>query len=232
MVDVFDKKMHPVGQKKFFPLSEDQYLNKWIKRLKSKGGVPSIPLKSAINPTDRTKDVRGMTMPEGAIASFMCKGNDYQNQKNTALLSAGYYSAGALWVTAENFWQVAIVFTARLLEPATWVNDRDQFLMPTGEITEEFKNDCLIWMLFSNSNGTASADNMKWRNQNWSIVNHFIPFTEEELDASSRFESTFMIDYLEDKTLSPEATAVMGRRTQVMAAVFYLYRRAQGSREI
>lgn len=220
MVDVFDKKMNPIGQKKFFPLSEDQYLNKWINRLKSKGGAPSIPLKSAINPTDSTKDVRGMVMPEEAIASFMCNGNDYQHQKNTALLSAGYCSAGALWVTAENLWQVAIVFTVRLIEPATWVNDRDQFLMPTGEITDEFKNDCLIWMLFSNSNGTASADKLKWRNQDWSIVNHFIPFTEDELDASSRFESTFMIDYLEDKTLSAEATAVMNEGRKLWQQYF------------
>lgn len=209
MVDIYDREMKPKGQKKYFPLAENQYLNNWIIRPKSKGGVPSIPLKSALNPTESEKDVRGMIMPEGAVASFMTKGNDYQNQKGTSLLSSGYCSAGALWVTAENLWQVAIVFTVRLIEPATWVNDRDQFLMPTGELTDEFKDDCLVWMLFSNSNGTASADKLMWRGKEWSIVNHFIPFTEEELDANSRFESTFMVDYLADKTLSEEAKAVM-----------------------
>lgn len=209
MVDVFDRKMKPIGQKRFFPPAEEQYLSKWIVRPKSKGGLPSIPLKSAINPTDSTKDVRGMVMPKEAIGCFMCKGNDYQNQQGTTLLSAGYCSAGALWITAENLWQVAVVFTVRMIEPDTWINHSDQFLIPSCELTEEFKNDCLVWVLFNNKNCTASADHLKWRDKDWSIVNHFIPFTEEELDASSRFESTFMVDYLSDKTLSDEAVAVM-----------------------
>lgn len=209
MVDVFDKTMTPIGQKKYFPLLKNQYLNKWIDRIKSKGGVPSIPLKSAINPSDRTNDVRGTTMPKDAIASFMCNGNDFQHQKNTALLSAGYNSAGALWVTPDNLWQVAIVFTVRLIEPASWLNDRDQFLMPTGVLTDEFKDDCLVWMLFSNSNCTASADKLQWMGKEWSIVSHFIPFTEEELDAASRFTSDFMINYLAGHTLSAEAKKVM-----------------------
>lgn len=220
MVDIFDREMKPKGQKKFFPLAESQYLNNWIVRPKSKGGVPSIPLKSALNPTESEKDVRGMVMPNFAIASFMCNGNDFQHQKYTSLLSAGYCSAGALWVTSENLWQVAIVFTVRLIEPATWVNDRDQFLMPTGELSDEFKDDCLVWMLFSNSNGTASADKLMWHGKEWSIVNHFIPFTEEELDANSRFESTFMVDYLADKTLSEEAKAVMTEGSKLWSQYF------------
>lgn len=209
MVDVFDRKMNPLGQKSFFPLVEDQYLNNWIERPRSRGGIPSIPLKSTINPTNSTKDVRGKIMPTDAIGCFMSKGNDYQNQKGTALLSAGYCSAGGLWVTKDNLWKVAVVFTVRLIEPATWVNDRDQFLKPNGELSEEFKNDCLVWMLFSNSNGTAAANGLQWNGKEWDLVNHFVPFTEEEVDANSKFESTFMIDYLEERELSVEATAVM-----------------------
>jgi hypothetical protein len=36
----------------------------------------------------------------------------------------------------------------RQLIPHTWVNHNDQFLQPTGELTAEFKLDCLMWMLF------------------------------------------------------------------------------------
>lgn len=35
---------------------------------------------------------------------------------------------------------------------------------------------------------------MEWKK--WSIVNHFIPFTEEEVGAPDRFESDFMVQYL------------------------------------
>ena len=35
--------------------------------------------------------------------------------------------------------------------------------------------------------------------KNKSIVNHFIPFTEEDDDAPDRFESDFMVKYLSNK---------------------------------
>ncbi len=53
-----------------------------------------------------------------------------------------------------------------------------------------------MWMLFNGSNLTASADGLEWNKQTWSIVNHFIPFTEDEVGAKSRFESAFMVQYL------------------------------------
>ena len=80
----------------------------------------------------------------------------------------------------KSFWQAAIVFSVRKLIKPTWLNDRDQFLQPTEPLTDEFKNDCLIWMLFNGSNLTASANNLEWNGKTWSIVNHFIPYTEEK----------------------------------------------------
>ncbi|MEI2710061.1 MAG: hypothetical protein V9E96_13785 [Chitinophagaceae bacterium] len=74
--------------------------------------------------------------------------------------------------------QAAIVFSVRRLVKPTWLNDRDQFLQPTQPLSNEFKSDCLLWMLFNGSNLTASANNLEWNNKQWSIVNHFIPFTE------------------------------------------------------
>jgi hypothetical protein len=66
-----------------------------------------------------------------------------------------------------------------------------------------------MWMLFNGSNLTASANDLEWNGKKWSIVNHFIPYTEAEVDSPDRFESDFMVDYLADKTLSTEATAVL-----------------------
>ena len=113
-------------------------------------------------------------------------------------------SAGGFYLNNENLWQAAIIFSVRRLIKPTWLNDRDQFLQPTEPLTEEFKNDCLIWMLFNGSKRTASANNLEWNGKKWSIVNHFIPFTEEEVNAPERFESDFMVQYLKDKILSPK----------------------------
>lgn len=112
-------------------------------------------------------------------------------------------------MTKENLWQAAVLFGVRRLIKPTWLNDRDQFLQPTEPLTDDFKTDCLLWMLFNGSNLTASANGLEWNGKKWSIVNHFIPYTEDEVDAPDRFESDFMVQYLADITLSAEASAVL-----------------------
>jgi hypothetical protein len=113
----------------------------------------------------KCKPQRGLKVLEGLKSIFQkhsCQSLDLQNTANaTAMLSSGYCSAGGFLVTDENLWQSAIVFTVRLIIRHTWLNDRDQFLQPIGELTEEFKSDCLVWMLFNGSNLTASADGLE-----------------------------------------------------------------------
>ena len=158
-----------------------------------------------------------------ALAHFVCDSNDFQNANDYTLLlssSQGIGHKGSVFVIPENLWQVAVVFTVRRIIKQTWINDRDQFLQPTGELREEFKNDCLIWMLFNGSNLTASADDLEWNGQKWSIVNHFIPFTEAEVGSPERFESDFMVEYLSDKKLSPEAQAVMDEGKKLWKTYF------------
>lgn len=52
------------------------------------------------------------------------------------------------------------------------------------------------------------------------MVNHFIPFKEDEVGAKGRFESDFMVQYLSDKTLSNEAIAVMNAGCDLWKAYF------------
>ena len=75
-------------------------------------------------------------------------------------------------------------------------------------------------MLWNGSNLTASADDLDWNDRKWSIVNHFIPFSEEEVGAIERFESDFMVEYLSDKKLSSEAQAVMDAGKRLWQAYF------------
>ena len=140
----------------------------------------------------------------------------------TALFSSVHSigHAGGYFVTAENLYQAAIVFCVRRIIKPTWLNDRDQFLQPTEPLTDEFKTDCLLWMLFNGSNLTASANDLEWNGKKWSIVNHFIPFTEAEVNAPDRFESDFMVQYLAGMTLSTEATAVLDAGRTLWKAYF------------
>ena len=218
--EVLDKNGNAIGEKIFYNLPNEQLLGSWILRPRS-NDVDALPLKNAISPTTNTKDVRGSKWADGAIGGMICKGSDMQNAgTQTALMSSGYCSAGGFFVTDKNLWQPAIVFAVRRLIKQTWLNDRDQFLQPTGELPDEFKTDCLLWMLFNGSNLSASANDLEWNGKKWSIVNHFIPYTEAEVDAPDRFESDFLVQYLSDKPLSAEATSVLDAGRTLWKAYF------------
>lgn len=204
-----DKDGYSIGEKSFFRAETQAPLSEWIVRPRS-NKQDALPLKNAITPTTSTKDVRGDKWADGAIGSMIVFGNDLQHAATgTALLSSGYGNAGAFFVTRENVWQAAVVFAVRRLIKPTWLNDRDQFLKPTGELSAEFTSDCLVWMLFNGSNLSAGANDLEWNSRKWSLVNHFIPFTETEVGAFDRFESDFMSECLSTLTLSREAQQVM-----------------------
>ena len=220
LTEVLDKDSNPIGMKTFSIVPTEKLLSSWIKRTRT-NSQNVIPLKNTISPATATKDLRGTKWSDGAIGYFFCGGNDYQTaNQQTVIFSSGYSSARGFYINTENLWQVGVVFSARrLLNPAS-LNDRDQFLIPTEPLTDEFKNDCLIWMLFNGSNLTASANDLEWNDKKWSIVNHFIPFTEEEVGSPDRFESDFMVEYLKDKKLSKEAKAVLEQGKSLWQAYF------------
>jgi hypothetical protein len=206
---VLDFDIAEIGTKSFHAIAADQLLGDWIERPRS-NDIDALPLKNALSPATGTKDVRGRKWADGAIGGMMSNGSDIQHASmNTTLFSSGYCSAGGFFVTANNLWQAAIVFSVRLLIKQTWVNDRDQFLQPNEPLSDDFKNDCLIWMLFNGSNLSAGADGLEWNGKTWSLINHFIPFTETGVGASGRFASNFMSSYLQGKNFSSEARAVL-----------------------
>jgi len=218
--EILDKKAEPIGEKIFYAAQNHELLTNWIERPKT-NKQDIVPLKNAITPATATKDLRGTKSSDGAIGYMLSGGNDLQHAGiHTGIFSSGYGSARGYFINPENIWQIAIVFTIRKIIKPTWLNDRDQFLQPTAPLTEEFKSDCLISMLFNGSNLTASANDLEWNGKKWSIVNHFIPFNEVVVNAPDRFESDFMVQYMADKIFSNEALRVLAEGKKLWQSYF------------
>ena len=102
-------------------------------------------------------------------------------------------------IVAENLLAGCIYLAVRFCIPANWDNDRDQFLYPNdGWASDtEFQNDCLVFTLFHGQNRISSSEG----------VNHWIPFSEEEVGAQDAFKSHFMHDFIRGKLPKAEATA-------------------------
>ena len=89
-------------------------------------------------------------------------------------------------ITPRNLIPFAVYLAVRHCIVLTWENNKDEFCHPNnkwiGDV--EFQSDCLVFTLFDNV--VKSADG----------VNHWIPFTDAEVDAKSCFKSHFMSDFI------------------------------------
>ena len=213
-VGALDRGGKRVGEKVFVNVPNSRLLNAWLPRLKTT--TQSVPLINAIVP--QIKHAKVTSWHEGAVGYLLANGNDFQQAGTLTALFSSVFSAGnGFYVTSDTLGRAAVVFTVRRLIKPTWLNDRDQFLQPSEPLTDDFKSDCLVWMLFNGSNLTAGADGLRWNERDWSLVNHFIPFTESEVGAKGRFESDFMVRQIAGMAFSPEAQAVLNEGRKLWA---------------
>lgn len=219
--DVFDKKLTPTGCSDFaYGDNGKAYLNKWIDRPKT-NKLPCVPMKNAIDVSN--KGISLKTGCDNSIGYMALTANDVQHATvYTFVVSSVSGNGHGLYLTKDNLLKASITFTVRKTIKPTWLNDRKQFLQPSREPTMEFAMDCLIYMLFSNSNYTTAIDGLEWESRTWNIANHFMPFTEQEVKATGRFESDFMQRFLAEHAefLSIEAKEVL-EQARILYTKFY-----------
>ena len=116
---------------------------------------------------------------------------DFQNQLKVFIKINEMARAGAINIVSNNLIVVSIYLSVRHCISATWLNDRDQFLYPNDswQTDIEFQNDCLAYTLFHGQNKITNSEGN----------NHWIPFTEKEVNAKEKFESNFMTQFINGK---------------------------------
>ena len=186
-VDVFNEKIEFLGKKSFSSnISNKQKLTitQWITGYETNG------------------EILGYTGNNGP---------DYQNNKflkissiQTKVAGGNLNNATKYKITATNLIQISIYLSVRLCIEATWINDRDQFLYPDDKWEEdlEFQSDCLAFTLFNKQNRISAEEG----------INHWIPFSEAEVEAKDSFESHFMKDFIDGKIKPKETKELLTER--------------------
>jgi hypothetical protein len=129
--------------------------------------------------------------------------SDFQNQNGTFITSQpspnDILQRRTHEITVNNIIGITTAFAVRISVEATWLNDRDQFLFPIDnwKTDLEFQADCLALALFHGQNRISGRDG----------VNHWIPFTEEDVGAKDSFKSHFMCDWLAGRGTARSASA-------------------------
>ncbi len=136
------------------------------------------------------------------IGYMIIVGPSMQSNNNTFITShpaKSYIKKGMVAnIEKGNLIEMSVYFSVRKSIEATWLNDRDQFLHPNDgwKKDTEFQNDCLAYTLFSNNIQSEYG------------TNHWMPFTEQEVNAREKFESSFMTDFIQGKLDPVEDTTL------------------------
>ena len=131
-----------------------------------------------------------------ALIEFV--GNDFQHQNFVSVEHFNKPIIGnnvVIFINHDNIIHISIYFSVRKVIKSNWLNDRDQFLYPDDGWQNDlaFQSDCFAYVLFNNNIQSQYG------------TNHWIPFTEYEVNAQAKFESHFMTDFIKGK-ISPEAS--------------------------
>lgn len=230
-IDIANSDGSTIGVKHLQLIEKKDVLNNWFERPQNSNDYILPAMSNGITVKDGNTDTRHRARPD-FLASICSKGNDFQNAKYVTILSSPSVSAGAFSVIKENFEKALTLHAVRKIPKPTWLNDRNQFLVPHTEPNHEFVSDCVIWSLFSNSNQTSALKNVLYLGKTYQIKNNFFPFKIEELkqwevkdsDFKAQMlkdENRFVTNWLSKNKLSDEAKLVLEKAKEVYK-LFYL----------
>ena len=229
-IDIANSSGATIGIKHLRLIDKNDVLNNWFKRPQNSNDYILPAMSNGITVKDGNTDTRHRARPD-FLASICSKGNDFQNAKYVTILSSPSVSAGAFSVIKENFEKALTLHAVRKIPKPTWLNDRNQFLIPQTEPTKVFINDCAVWSLFSNSNQTSALKNVSYLGNTYQIKNNFYPFRLEEIrqweikdpdfrQQITKDENRFVADWLSKNDISVEAKEVI-EKAKTVYKLFY-----------
>ena len=176
MADVYDATEELTGQKQIRVINEGRVLLNWLQQFYNQ----------SIEAT-------------GRLAYMVHGPSDFQHSNDvycTLRPSQGVIDkARTHYISLSNLLPFCMFLSIRHCVAPTWLNQSDHFLYPRDEWQNDtvFQNDCFALALFHTQNQISCHDG----------INHWIPFTEQEIDAKERFESHFMTDFIAGKLFHP-----------------------------
>jgi len=182
LCEVYSDKGDLIGRQIISLTQPEHVINRWITRYK-----PQVKL------------------IEDNKIGFLCgtNGNDFQQNRIVYIYNRKEQMANprGTWITPENLIECSIYLTVRRCIEKNWTNDRTQYTIPNEkwETDKDFQSDCFTMALFINDIKSSEGKN------------HWIPYTEQEVDAKNSFESHFMTDYIKEHNIkfSEEAQRVL-----------------------
>lgn len=175
LLDVYNSNGTFIGTKSIKAKSKTEFINHWISSFKPKAGNLQIGWLAGTN------------------------GNDVQNSNIVYILNNKSQMANprGIGIDKSNLLVCCVYFSARKSITPTWLNDRDQFLVPSPlwKNDYEFQWDCFVYTVFNTVISYKHG------------INHWIPFQESDVNSREAFNSNFLFDIIKNgvpETLSTD----------------------------
>ena len=167
--DTYDIKNNFYGKKKIFAVAKNKVILNWMSEYYDNKSERLAYMVRGASDFQNNRIVFITLNPSKAVL-------DYSRTHN---------------ITENNLVESCIFLAVRHVVEANWLNDRDQFLYPNKKWKKDkdFQTNCLIYTLFHSKNNVSAKYG----------INHWIPFSESEVNAPALFDSHFMKDFLSGK---------------------------------
>ena len=230
--DEIDYEIKKIGTKVVYP-TNGKDAQSWV-REDTKGitGV-EYPHMSSFN---RVTDKCNMKLIKGAIGFFVNLSNSvYKNTVGVSIFSGigtqGNAGCG-FSVISTNFLKVVALFCARKTIAPTWINCKDEYLIPNIAHPEydQWNKDAIVYALFNNSSQQSSLRGITYKGKKWDILNQFFFMSNEEMkaladeigfdemyqDATANGKDRFVYSETKTITLSQDAQEVLEKAKELI----------------
>ena len=154
-------------------------VQKWLKSKLKNEIITYWPTKNGLDVSD-SKGVKD-TMMRHSIGYFYNNSNCVQyNSQGVALFSTVFGSAHGVEIMEDNFLNTIMMMSARKLIKPNWLNEKDEYMVPDGDVTQ-FGIDSIVLSLFSNGSYQTSLRQVQYKEQSWNIKNEFFWMSVEQM---------------------------------------------------
>ena len=156
LIDEIDGEIQVLGKKDVYNVDKQKLARDWVKENIKFIKTHDTPyLTSALNVSEKGYGQIAI----GAIGYTMFKGNNVDNNTSgVATVSSMYANGHGISILDSNFTRCSAFFSARKLIDKTWINSKDEYLVPNEKNSKykEFENDSIIYSLFHDSSQQSS----------------------------------------------------------------------------
>ncbi|TFB13580.1 hypothetical protein E3U55_15785 [Filobacillus milosensis] len=168
------------GEKTMFN-SDNNSASQWAREPINK--LEKVDSPQLSNPINVKQKGYGKVIQGGLGYMHNNSNNIMQSDRYVGLYSSAFSDGHGIPITKDNLMRIVALFAARKSVRRTWINDKDEFLIPNTQ-TEAYQlwnNDALIYSLFNSSSNQSSLRKVLYKGKEHDIYNQFFFLSKEEM---------------------------------------------------